>query len=535
MKIDMLKLTAVSLSVFALSLVLPACGGGGSSAPVATTAITGSVFGAPVNGAKVSAKDSAGNVIAGPVTTGSDGGFTMNIPTASLTGNLSLESTGGTYTDEATGSSTTAGTFAASVAAGTLSAGSSVNIDPSSTIISLLSTKHGKALPDAKTVFNSAFGYTPDTAMAPKNAPSPGTDKSQSLSGLRAVAFSQLTKDLGLSPDKQSALLAAVAQDLADGTLDGKNGASEVSIVAGTALPADIQNRFERSMVGLLSNTTANLTGLTADQIGPLPFSKTVLTASYKVEYIPGAMSAAQGKTMFKLRITNRSDNSAAAGKTVGLMPKMYMAAMSHGTPVDMVTDNGDGTYNCTVYYLMASGAGMGIWELKVTVGGMTGESAIFYPSVAMSMGTTSKANLKGVADLVPAMSGGTSKRTYPMFFEGMTGMGGSSTLKLFIAAVDDVMMMKWPAVSVGTVLHDQNGAAFPVTSMMVEASTDKIVWLPATDNGNGHWAVPGLSGLSSGGTVYVRLTVNGEQKTTDGQPVSATNGNQTFTIVSGM
>ncbi|MDA8434027.1 MAG: carboxypeptidase-like regulatory domain-containing protein, partial [Nitrospiraceae bacterium] len=517
-----------------------ACGGGGGSsspAPVATTTITGTVFAAPVRGARVSAKNASGYTVAGPVTTSSDGAFSIDVPTVSLSGDLRIESEEGTYLDEATGETTTAGRLAAFAPSGSLRAGSSVNLDPSSTIICDLVTGQGKTLAEANTIFTSAFGYTPDTSVSPINAPSPGTDKSQSLAGLRAIAFSQLTYDLGLGAERQFDMLAALGQDLSDGILDGKNGTAPVMIVAGAEMPEDIQNKFEDSLLGLLANTAVNQTGLTADQVGALPFSKTVMTAGYKVEYIPGAMAAAQGKTMFTIRLTDRTTGKPAAGKAVGLMPKMHMASMSHSAPVGAVIDNNDGTYSCTVYYLMASGPGMGIWELKVTIGGMSGESATFYPSVGMSMGTTSKANLKGVADLIPAMGGtGTTSRTYPLFYDGMSGgMGGSSTFRLFIAASDDMMLMKWPAVSIGTTLHDQNGTAWTVNSMTVEASTDKSAWLPGTDDGNGHWSVPGLTGLSSGGAVYVRVVVNGEQKTTDGKSVSGDNGYQTFTVVSGM
>ena len=49
----------------------------------------------------------------------------------------------------------------------------SVNIDPSTTIICDLVTKSGKTAGEAQTIFNKAFGYTPDISIAPKNAPLP--------------------------------------------------------------------------------------------------------------------------------------------------------------------------------------------------------------------------------------------------------------------------------------------------------------------------------------------------------------------------
>jgi hypothetical protein len=66
---------------------------------------------------------------------------------------------------------------------------------------------------------------------------------------------------------------------------------------------------------------------------------------------------------------------------------------------------------------------------------------------------------------------------------------------------------------------------------MTVEVSTDKATWTAATDSGNGHWAAAGLTLPTSGGHIYVRVTVNGEQKTVDGTAPSATNGFADFTI----
>jgi hypothetical protein len=163
-------------------------------------------------------------------------------------------------------------------------------------------------------------------------------------------------------------------------------------------------------------------TGLTTAELGSLPFGKVALTDMYKVEYLPGMMPATQGKSSFKIRITNRGDGSPATGLSLSLMPTMHMATMSHMTPVDgTITENVPGTYSCTAYYLMASGMGMGYWELKVQIGGMGGETATFYPSVGMAMGgTTVRSTLKGQSDLIAGMMS-PSKRNYYLFKDGLT------------------------------------------------------------------------------------------------------------------
>jgi hypothetical protein len=517
---------------------LHACGGsGGSSSSAPTATVTGSVYAAPVEGATVVVLNSSGTtMIAGPVTTSSDGTYSVSIPTGDLSSDLIFSSNSGTYKDEATGNATPAKKMAAYAARGSLNNGSAVNLDPASTIIADLVKSHGKTLTEANTIFSGAFGYTPDISIAPKNTST--ANLAERLAALRAITYSQLTKDLGLSPNEQFELLTAIAEDLADGVLDGANASTVVSLGTGT-VPEDIENRFEQSLVSLLTNPTCNKTGLTTAEIGSLPFGKVALTTTYKVEYLPGMMSAAQGKTAFKIRITNRSDDSPAPGLTISLMPMMHMPTMSHSAPVDgMITDNGDGTYSCTVYYLMASGMGMGYWELKVTIGGMMAESATFYPSVGMAMGsTTVRATLRGQSDLILSGPTGiaTEARTYYLFNDSLTGMTGNYTFKLFIAAKES--MMSYPAVSAGTMLHDEQNAAWTVNTMTVEASTDGSTWTAGTDNSGGHWTISSLSGLTSGstGTVYVRMAVNGEQKTTNGSAPSGANGYATFTVTPGM
>lgn len=251
-------------------------------------------------------------------------------------------------------------------------------------------------------------------------------------------------------------------------------------------------------------------------------------TTTYKLEYIP-VTSAKEGKTSYKIRLTSKSTGNTVPGKTIALAAKMTMATMTHSTPMTALTDNGDGTYSGTAYYVMASvdasGASMGTWELTFTV---DGESATFNPLVAMSMGSVAK--LKGVTDTIGSMMGmGTTSRTYQVFNDGISG----TTAKLFITAVDDAMMMTFPAVSVGTTLHNAMSMAVPVTAMSVEVSTDKSTWIALADSGNGYWTKSGLASMAAGSTLYVRLTVNGEQKTTDGKVVAAdgSNGYQTLTV----
>jgi hypothetical protein len=520
--------------LFSAVMLMTSCGSSGSGSPsAATTTVSGEVFMGPVGGASVTVKDANGNIIAGPVKTSTDGTYTVNVPSSSLNADLLFVSTDGTYDDEASGATTTANTLMAYVSGGTLTTGL-VNIDPSTTIICDLVTKFGKSDGEAQTIFNNAFGYLPNISIESKNIPSTGASVAERLAALRAGAFSQLTKDLGLTPDQQCDLIEAISKDLADGTLDGHDGSDVVS-VGTTALPDDMQNIFIQSLVTFLSST-ANLTELTPDLIAPLPFAKVALTDTYRVEYVPGMMAATQGKTSFSIKITKRSDGTPATGLTVSLMPMMHMSTMGHSAPVDVVSENPAGTYNCTIYYLMASGSGMGFWDLKVMIsGGMgMGESATFYPSVAMAMGSdTVRTMLFGSDDIVSSMSG-TQYNKYYLFRDGPVS-ASASTLDLFIAHSEN-MMMDFVPVSLGSVLSSPTGN---ITAMTVQASMDNSFTSPlsAVDNGNGHWSVTGLTGLVSGqtSTIYVKLNVNSQDKTTDGKAPFGVNGYATFLVTPGM
>lgn len=518
-----------------LILMFGCGGGGGSSAPTAT--VTGSVVAGPARGAIITVKTTAGTVVAGPSTSRDDGSYSIDIPTSALADDLIFEASNGRFDDEAddtpSGRGVALGTLSAHIAGGSLTTGSNVTLDPSSTIIRKL-IAGGKTKAAAENTFNTAFGYTPDCSVKPAfvNMSTVSSDN-QRLAGVRIAAFSQLTKDLINDPSKQFELIDALGDDISDDALDGKKSSVAVTTKSGTAIPEDIGNRFTAALVAFQASAL-NKSKLTADKIGALPFNKTALTSSYKVEYIPGTMAAAQGKTSFKIKLTNRSDGTPVAGKAVTLFPYMYMATKSHTTPSDPVIDNGDGTYSCNAYFVMSSmmnGASMGIWELKVTIGA---ESVKFYPSVAMPpSGTLTLAKLLGGIDDSISGLAGVEKRTYFLFHDGLTaGAGGNYTFGLFLATKEN--LQSFPAVTVGSQLKDETGTAWTVNTISVQVSTDANTWVNATDSGSGHWSAAGLTGLSAGvsGKIYVKVTVNGVQKTTDGSAVAAANGYQTFIVI---
>lgn len=528
------------VALLLLGFLLAACGGGGGGSSASGTTVSGTVMAGPVSGSTVIVKNSVGTTVAGPVTTGTDGSYTVTIPAAAMTGDLVFEASGGTFPDEATAPAVvTLTTLSAQVAAGSLAAGTQVTIDPASTIIHKLMAG-GQTRTAAFTSYSSNFGYKPDCRIKPAFANlSSAATRPERLSGLRTAAFSQLASNMGIQAAKQFDLIHAIGTDLADGTIAGG------SVVDGKTVPPDVANRYGEALI-TYQQSANNKSRLKADQIGAPVFIKTAYTDTYKVEYLTGTMAAVQGKTMFKIRLTNRVGGAAATGKAVTLRPYMYMSTKSHSTPMESVVESSTpGEYDCTVYYVMSTamaGVSMGIWELKVTV---DGESVKFFPTVAMPMGgTTTLAKLTGVidrsdpskpvdTDSIMGMAG-KETRTWFLFNDGLSGSAGNNTFKLFLATKEMAnSMLTFPAVKINDTLFNEAGTSWPVNTIVVEVSTDKLNWTPATATGNGHWSVSGLTGLAAGtqGSIYVKLTVNGLQKTTDGNLAGASNGYQTFTV----
>ena len=532
------------LSALVIAAGLTGCNSGSSSS--STTTISGTVFAAAVNGASCEIQRTDASTVAGPFTTAADGNYSIQIPEAELGNDLILSCSGGSYTDEADGSTQTAGTLSAFISGGTVGNGDQVHATAGSTIIEHLISAHNKSLTDAQDAFENAFGYLPDTSIAPTDATNPavGASGDRLLAGLRAAAFSQMTQDLGLTADQQFVLITALARDLSDGSLDGDDNNGAVSIDGSTDLPLDIQSRFSLAMLNFRDGGNDN-TGLSNDAIGNLPFAKTVLTNSYKVEYLPGMMMAMEGKTRFQIRLTRLADDQPATGTSVTLMPMMHMATMNHATPVDgACTESATaGTYDCTIYYLMASsmmnGTSMGYWDLNVMIGGMMGESAHFHPQVMMAMGgDTPRADLKGIDDKIMDMMAMVSRR-YHIFTSDLSANMGNYDFQVFIAARESMMSM--PALIDGSTLNGgETYELIPGTIIVEMSTTDPSTgapaWTPATSDGNGYWTA-NLSGLANGleGQIYVRLSVSGEQKTTDGTANGLDYATFTVTPSSGM
>jgi hypothetical protein len=535
------KLAPLVLAVSCSLGLLSGCSSSSDSAAVAPVdaSISGTIVAAPVSGADVSVEDGAGNVVVEAVKTDADGNYTLVIPEGSMGQDLIIKSTGGTFLDEATGGNPgTAGVMYAYASSGSLSNGSMVSATPGSTIIAELVMNHGKTRAEAEAAFAAAFAYTPDVSVTPADATTaPAADETddETLAGFRAGAFSQLAMDLGLSQDDQFALFTALAQDLSDDKLDGVDASGAVAIgTTGEFLEADIQNRFSMALVNF-NNSAYNLTGLDNNEFGDIPFAKVALTTNYQIEYKQTSMMGpVNGKDTFQIHVTKRSDGSDATGLANMLMPTMYMLGThKHSTPmpVPAITEDGNGLYTVTLYYLMPTAMG-GYWDLKFTI---DGETTHFYPTVMMAMGDTPQVRLKGVDDKIMSMMTGTQVgRTYFIFKNSLTGGMGNYDFSVFVAAQES--MMSFPPVTDG--LNLNSGAlVVDINTTEVSISVNGGSFAPASTNGNdGIWSASGIS-LNEGveNQIKIMLTVNNEVKTTDGMVLDpGVNDYQTFTVTPG-
>jgi hypothetical protein len=520
------------VSLLLLLTLLSACGGsGGSGTPVSTTRVNGFIFAGPVTGSTLTVKDASGKVVAGPITVDAvDGFYSVAVPSSALAGALVFEATGGHYTDEATMASGVAlGGFSAYLEPGSLVAGAVVTLDPASTIIHKL-VAGGMSPISARAAFLTAFGYTPDCSVAPafanvsSSAPTAGR-----LAGLHAAYFSQLTKDLALSADRQSELVQALAEDLSDGVLDGKKGNLPVSTASGTPIPEDISVRFAASALGFQGSAN-NKSKLTPDKIGAPPCGKLALTASYRVEYLPASSGDVAGKDTFQLKITRRSDNSPATGlaSDIVLTPLMVMSTMSSSStwPGAVVETGEPGSYTGTLYYSMATTGLDMYWRLSVAIGQ---ETAVFYPNVAaLPAGNTVSAKLSNSSD-----KAGTANRVYRIWRDTLSAGSTGYDLTVFLSSTD-----------AGNTLPVYAGAqwtASPLDLATVElsASSDGLSWLPLTPVGvSGRYTAHALP-LSAGNTgkVYLALKINGRDYTTNGNlpdgnsDLTKTNAFATFSV----
>ena len=277
-----------------------------------------------------------------------------------------------------------------------------------------------------------------------------------------------------------------------------------------------------------------------APDASPLDATPDTAAAGYAVEYVPSADGLHVGKSQFQLKITNKGDGSPATGlaASLTLAPLMKMSMMSHGNPVplDAVKESSTpGTYDCTLFFTMASvdgnGNPQGQWTLKVGIGAFDAGSLDL--TVKPAMGTeTANVMLRSSSDMIASM-GGSKMRSYPLFRDTLAATQGGHEFKAFLATVQEGLMV-WPPVTVGLKLVDQGGTVTQLTvqTLELEASTDGATWVAMPCDAMSRCAAT-VTGLSKGvaGKVYVKMKLNGKDYTTDGNALDPSKNLATFSV----
>jgi len=525
-------------------------GSGGLSGGGDTTEITGQAIAGAVDGT-VTVADDAGTAIATAAVV--DGEFIVPVPDAALDGELDFLVLG-SYTDEVSGETvnlTPAHPLALRTAAGHFAAGRAANapITPGSTVVRWLVQAHGMTLSQARDAFQAAFGYAPDLGARPFDptgqAPAEADDADRDAA-FRAGVFSQLAGDLGLAGDAIAALTRGLADDLADGTLDGLDGADEPLVVGGV----DLAQRHEENAIaarlltahGGFAGSVANAGGLAVPTSG-LPAmvydgagaARTVVTAAGRSvtvtldtiaapPFVPGFWTA---RVAHEVTLTDSDNQDAPIDITndptivdVSHHPVMHMlTGHDHTTPHVHEPDTRDATnghYLLDAYYVMPSETGMGgmaipmgVWDYVVLIGedsdgdGVADATTevIFHPQVKAPMGgAVLFTQLNSTDDTWTAMDGTTGPRPYRVWLHAATANGaGAHAVTLFVSTQDlaDMTMtmsgmshagMTFPAVYPGQTLHGPlNGMEMrpevPVDAVAVDVSTDGgTTWVPLAE-----------------------------------------------------
>lgn len=267
--------------------------------------------------------------------------------------------------------------------------------------------------------------------------------------------------------------------------------------------------------------------------------SSSTAVTGYNVELLQPEMGFMTGKSSFQIKVTKKSDGSAATGlaSQITLYPLMHMTSMNHTSPVppDAVTESPTpGVYDCTVFFLMATMSATDYWDLQVT---LAGETTTFNPNVAMAMGSdTARATLKNNSDMIMSMGGAMSARSYYLFKDDATVGVHGGELTLFVATQQEGLMAMPPLVS-GMSIMNMGGTSVQMTinSLELMASIDAINWEPMTCDANARCSIH-IHELVADvtGDVYVAMKINGNDYTTDGAAVSDANGYATFTVTPG-
>ncbi len=245
--------------------------------------IYGSLLKGPVDGATIEIVDAAGNRIASGVS--KNGVFAVRHEGMAQTELVYIRARGGRYVDEATGETVDLGdavmetVFTAEECLQLLENGEYAALTPETTLLARLVREKVAAGEAPVQALQSAIDLVEQEWIADTN-PTGGLvsgdtlvrkgnlvqaladSPQQALAKNRAMSLSYLAQELNLDPKDVLTLVTKAAEDLTDGTLDGKAGDEELSLPAadGTPVPlAGVRERYASARQTLFQNTMQRL------------------------------------------------------------------------------------------------------------------------------------------------------------------------------------------------------------------------------------------------------------------------------------
>ena len=272
----------LSLSTLIVS-VLAACGGGGTDSVDTSPqgSISGTVTKGPVGNAAVTAfgigNGQMGSQI-GMATTDVNGNFTMTV--AGHTGPVMFQVSGGRYIDEATGTSMAMGSGDMMAAVmPNIDAGASYNgiqVTPVTAMAQAMANRMAGGMTDANIVAaNAAMGRyfavadilhtQPMNPLVTGSGASAGQDARNY--GMTLASMSKYAQSQGMS--SSSAMMTLLMNDAADGVMNGRNGAGQISMSMGGMMgggmmsPTAGTSGLAGAMTGFM-NSNMNASGITA-------------------------------------------------------------------------------------------------------------------------------------------------------------------------------------------------------------------------------------------------------------------------------
>jgi len=245
--------------------------------------IYGSLLKGPVDGATIEIVDADGNRIASGVS--KDGVFAVRHEGMAQTTLVYIRARGGSYVDEATGETVDLGetvmetVFTAEECLQLLEKGEYAALTPETTLLARLVRAKVEAGEDPVQALEGAIDLVErewiadtnptgglvsgDTLVRKGNLVQALADSpQQALAKNRAMSLSYLAQDLNLDPKDVLTLVQKAAEDLTDGTLDGRAGDQPLTLTAadGSSVPLDeVRDRYASARQTLFQNTMQRL------------------------------------------------------------------------------------------------------------------------------------------------------------------------------------------------------------------------------------------------------------------------------------